>query len=75
MDWIYRHKIITRLFILVYILFFGWSVYWFMNLPNPSEQQTIMITALFGIGAAWFALYLKSMKGDANGKETNEEDT
>ena len=73
-DWVHKHRIISRLFILVYILFFAWTVYWFMGLPNPSESQTAMITGLFGIGAAWYALYLKSQKGNQNGKETNEEE-
>lgn len=71
-DWLYRHRVIARAFITVYIAFFGWTVYWYMNLPNPSEHQTGMVTALFGIGAAWYALYLKSMKGKHNGQETKE---
>ncbi len=73
-DWINKYNIITRLFILVYILFFGWAVVWFMLLPNPSESQTVMITGLFGIGGAWYALYLKSLKGTKNGEETNDEE-
>ena len=71
-DWFYRHRIIARLFILVYILFFSWTVYWYMNLPAPSEFQTGFITGLFGIGAAWYALYLKSVKGKKHGEETKE---
>jgi hypothetical protein len=73
-DWFYKHRIIARLFILVYITFFSWTTYWYMQLPDPSESQTGFITALFGIGAAWYALYLRSVKEQKNGKETNEEE-
>lgn len=72
-DWLYRHRIIARLFILAYIIFFSWAMYWFMTMPNPTESQTAMITGLFGIGAAWYALYLRSVKKECDQDPDDEE--
>ena len=33
---------------------------WFMELPEPSMEQSGLISILVGAGAAWFGLYVNS---------------
>ena len=62
-------RIFPRLFLSVY-MFFYYSTMWFMDLPEPSLEQSGLISIIVGAGAAWFGLYSgtssssKSFKGD-----------
>jgi hypothetical protein len=40
---------------------------WFMDLPNPTFEQSGLISIVVGSGAAWFGLYAGTHKKD--GKE------
>ena len=63
-------RIFPRLFLSVYIFLLYYSVMWFMELPEPSFEQSGLISIVVGAGAAWFGLYAgtsgssKSFKGE-----------
>ena len=65
-------RIFPRMFLTVYIILLYTTVMWFMDLPEPSFEQSGLISIVVGAGAAWFGLYAgtsgssKSFKGEAN---------
>ena len=50
-------RIFPRLFLSVYIFLLYKTVLWYMDLPNPSLEQSGLISIAVGAGAAWFGLY------------------
>ncbi len=56
-------RIFPRLFLSVYIFLLYYSTMWFMNLPEPSMEQSGLISIIVGAGAAWFGLYAGTSKG------------
>ena len=50
-------RIFPRLFLTVYIVLLYKCVIWYMNLPNPTLEQSGLISIVVGSGAAWFGLY------------------
>mgnify|MGYP001453678647 CR=1 FL=1 len=50
-------RIFPRLFLTVYIFLLYYSTMWFMELPDPSLEQSGLISIIVGAGAAWFGLY------------------
>ena len=46
-------RIFPRLFLTVYIFLLYYSTMWFMNLPDPSLEQSGLISVIVGAGAAW----------------------
>jgi hypothetical protein len=50
-------RIFPRLFLTVYIVLLYKCVIWYMNLPNPTLEQSGLISIVVGAGAAWFGLY------------------
>ena len=50
-------RIFPRLFLTVYIILLYKCVIWYMNLPDPSMEQSGLISIVVGAGAAWFGLY------------------
>jgi hypothetical protein len=75
-KWIYlaqavdSWRIFPRAFLSVYIFLLYYSTMWFMALPEPSFEQSGLISIIVGAGAAWFGLYAgtsgasKSFKGE-----------
>ena len=67
-------RIFPRLFLTVYIFLLYYSTMWFMSLPDPSLEQSGLISIIVGAGAAWFGLYAgtsgssKSFKGESDKK-------
>ena len=63
-------RIFPRLFLSVYMFLLYYSTMWFMDLPEPSLEQSGLISIIVGAGAAWFVLYAgtsnssKSFKGE-----------
>ena len=63
-------RIFPRLFLSVYMFLLYYSTMWFMDLPEPSLEQSGIISIIVGAGAAWFGLYAgtsnssKSFKGE-----------
>ena len=59
-------RIIPRAFLGVYMYLLYFTTFWFMDLPEPSFEQTGLISIVVGAGAAWFGLYTNSHKPDGN---------
>ena len=63
-------RIFPRAFLSIYIFLLYYSTMWFMELPDPSLEQSGLISIIVGAGAAWFGLYAgtsgasKSFKGE-----------
>lgn len=55
-------RIFPRIFITTYIILLYKSVIWFMDLPDPTLEQSGLISIVVGAGAAWFGLYAGSKK-------------
>jgi hypothetical protein len=55
-----------RLFITIYIYILYQVIEWYIRLPNPSMEQSGLISVVVGAGAAWFGLYVGSGGGRSN---------
>ena len=55
-------RIFPRVFLSVYIFLLYYSTMWFMALPEPSLEQSGLISIIVGAGAAWFGLYAGTSK-------------
>ena len=55
-------RIFPRIFITTYIILLYKCVIWYMALPNPTLEQSGLISIVVGAGAAWFVLYTSSRK-------------
>ena len=55
-------RIFPRIFITTYIVLLYKCVIWYMELPNPTMEQSGLISIVVGAGAAWFGLYTGSSK-------------
>jgi|TARA_B100000424_G_scaffold233533_1_gene196905 hypothetical protein len=55
-------RIFPRLFITTYIYLLYKVVIWYMELPQPSIEQSGLVSIVVGAGAAWFGLYTGSSK-------------
>lgn len=49
-----------RLFITVYIYIVYRVIEWYIALPDPTMEQSGLISVVVGAGAAWFGLYVGS---------------
>jgi len=56
-------RIFPRIFLTTYIYLLYKTVIWYMELPDPSMEQSGLISVVVGAGAAWFGLYTGSSKG------------
>ena len=62
-------RIIPRAFLGIYMYLLYYATFWFMDLPEPTLEQSGLISILVGAGAAWFGLYVNSAAkehGDSN---------
>jgi len=62
-------RLIPRAFLGIYMYLLYYATFWFMDLPNPTLEQSGLISVLVGAGAAWFGLYVSSAAkehGDSN---------
>ena len=55
-------RIFPRAFLSIYIFLLYYSTMWFMALPDPTLEQSGLISVIVGAGAAWFGLYAGSKK-------------
>jgi hypothetical protein len=53
-------RIFPRIFITTYIYLLYKVVIWYMDLPNPTMEQSGLVSIVVGAGAAWFGLYTGS---------------
>jgi len=58
-------RIFPRLFLSVYIFLLYKTVLWYMDLPDPSMEQSGLISVIVGAGAAWFGLYAGTSKSSS----------
>ena len=74
-KWIFAAKtidawrIIPRAFLGIYMYLLYYATFWFMDLADPTLEQSGLISVLVGAGAAWFGLYTSSAAkehGDQN---------
>ena len=56
-------RIIPRAFLAVYMYLLYFTTFWFMDLAEPTFEQSGLISIVVGAGAAWFGLYTNSSKG------------
>ena len=61
-------RIFPRLFLSVYIFLLYKTVLWYMDLPEPSMEQSGLISVIVGAGAAWFDLYAGTHKDSSDNK-------
>ena len=59
-------RIIPRAFLGVYVYLLYYTTCWFMDLPDPSFEQSGLISIVVGAGAAWFGLYTNSSKSKSD---------
>jgi len=57
-------RIFPRIFITTYIYLLYRCVLWYMELPDPTMEQSGLISIVVGAGAAWFGLYTGSSKSN-----------
>jgi len=57
-------RIFPRVFISTYIFLLYKVVIWYMELPNPTIEQSGLVSIVVGAGAAWFGLYTGTSKKD-----------
>ena len=55
-------RIFPRIFITTYIYLLYAVVMWYMELSNPTLEQSGLVSIVVGAGAAWFGLYTGSSK-------------
>jgi len=55
-------RIFPRIFITTYIFLLYKVVIWYMALPQPTMEQSGLVSIVVGAGAAWFGLYTGSSK-------------
>ena len=55
-------RIFPRVFITTYIYLLYKVVIWYMELPNPTMEQSGLVSIVVGAGAAWFGLYVNGGK-------------
>ena len=55
-------RIFPRVFISTYIFLLYKVVIWYMELPNPTMEQSGLVSIVVGAGAAWFGLYTGTSK-------------
>ena len=78
MKWIHLARAVDawriwpRAFLSVYIILVYYAAMWFMDLPEPSMEQSGLISILVGAGAAWFGLYVNSAAKEHATVESNK---
>ena len=59
-------RIIPRAFLAVYMYLLYYTTFWFMDLADPTFEQSGLISIVVGAGAAWFGLYTNSSKSKSD---------
>ncbi len=55
-------RIFPRVFITTYIFLLYKVVIWYMNIADPTLEQSGLVSIVVGAGAAWFGLYTGTSK-------------
>ena len=67
-------RIFPRIFISLYMYMVWRVVEWFIALPDPTMEQSGLISIVVGAGAAWFGLYVNT-NGDGKSYKMRREDS
>ena len=73
-KWIYffnmidAWRIFPRAFLGIYMFLLYYCTMWFMDLQDPTFEQSGLISIVVGAGAAWFGLYAGTAKDKINSK-------
>ena len=59
-------RIIPRAFLAEYMYLLYYTTFWFMDLADPTFEQSGLISIVVGAGAAWFGLYTNSSKSKSD---------
>ena len=62
-------RIFPRAFLSIYMFLLYFATFWFMDLVEPSLEQSGLISVLVGAGAAWFGLYAGTHKAPTAGQD------
>ena len=55
-------RIIPRAFLSVYMFLLYYTTFWFMDITDPTMEQSGFISVVVGAGAGWFGLYTSTSK-------------
>lgn len=55
-----RWRIFPRLFIIYYLVFFGYVGYWYMNIEMPTQEQTAFVGIIAGVAGYFFSAYVNT---------------
>ena len=61
-------RIFPRAFLSIYMFLLFFCTIWFMELPEPTLEQSGLVSIIVGAGAAWFGLYAGTAKDKINSK-------
>ena len=61
-------RIFPRAFLSIYMFLLYYCTIWFMDLPEPTLEQSGLVSIIVGAGAAWFGLYAGTAKDKINSK-------
>ena len=61
-------RIFSRAFLSIYMFLLYYCTIWFMELPEPTLEQSGLVSIIVGAGAAWFGLYAGTAKDKINSK-------
>ena len=59
-------RIFPRAFLSIYMFLLYYCTIWFMELPEPTLEQSGLVSIIVGAGAAWFGLYAGTAKDKIN---------
>ena len=62
------YRIFPRAFLSIYMFLLYYCTIWFMELPEPTLEQSGLVSIIVGAGAAWFGLYAGTSKNKINSK-------
>lgn len=62
-------RLFPRAFLSIYMYLLYYTTFWFMDLPDPSFEQSGLISIVVGAGAAWFGLYAGTHKAPTAGQK------
>ena len=65
-------RIFPRAFLSVFMFLLYYCTIWFMELPEPTLEQSGLVSIIVGAGAAWFGLYAGTVKDKLTAKDKNE---
>ena len=67
-DMVDAWRIFPRAFLSIYMFLLYYCTIWFMELPEPTLEQSGLVSIIVGAGAAWFGLYAGTAKDKINSK-------